>query len=49
MPTNCRLPDKWEKIDGNEMCPECKVEYKKRYKQMFREFVKTKIGKKKNV
>lgn len=43
MPTVNRLPDNWEKIDGNDLCSECRKEYKKKYKKMWIEFVKDKI------
>lgn len=45
MPTISRLPDKWEKIDGNDFCSSCKTEYKKRYKKMWKDFVSEKITK----
>ena len=46
MLTNCRVPVSWEKIDGLDFCKDCKVEYKKRYRKMWQEFVKSKLGNK---
>ncbi len=44
MITNSRVPDSWEKIDGLDFYNECKKEYRKRYRTMWREFIKSKIN-----
>lgn len=42
MITNSRIPENWQKIDYLDLCVNCKLEFKKRYRKMIRDLIKEK-------